>query len=120
MYTSHYKIQQARMDSLATLVTMFDVPWHNFLAERVDGYQRWYYRHDTGDNHNFVIATMYPDWDYVRGDEMGFDTHWEAFQQTDTYKNSGYTDEQVNAMFEWAYEGSEHHDNIYRPIRASN
>lgn len=121
MYVTQYRIDEARLDSLTTLTAMFDVPWHNFLAERIDGYQRRYYRHDTGGDHNFVISTMYPDWDYVRGDEMDLDTHWEAFKQTEAYTDmeSMYEDEDIEAMFNWAYAGSEHQDNIYRPITAS-
>lgn len=92
------------MDSLATLVEMFDAPWHAFIAERTPGYQRWFYRHDTGDEHNFVIATMYPDWDYVRGDEMDFEALFEAFKSTPAYTRpteQGYNDDQIQAMFEW-------------------
>ena len=120
MYVTSYKIQQARIDSLTTLTQMFDAPWHDFVASRVDGYQRWYYRHDTGDSHNFVIATMYPDWDYVHGNEMNMEDHWEAFKETQHYKDmeGQYEEGEVDAMFRWAYEGAEHVDNIYRPIMA--
>lgn len=116
LYVTQYKIQQARLDSLVTLTERFDTPWHNFIAERVPGYQRSYYRHDTGDDYNFVIMTMYPDWDYVRGDEIPLDNLFEEFSQT---WEGTETEDQVNAMFEWAFEGAEHVDNIYRPIAAS-
>ncbi len=121
VYMTRYKINPARIDSLTTLTAMFDAPWHNFVASRVPGYQRSHYRHDTGDDYNYVIMTTYPDWDYVRGDEIDYDTIGEAFEKTPAYtdmESQGMTEEQIEAMFDWAYEGSSHTDNIMRPITA--
>jgi hypothetical protein len=114
LYVSQYKINPARLDSLATLTREYDIPWHDAIAARVPGYQRFYYRHDTGNEYNFVIATLYPDWNYVRGDEIPFEEIGEAFSSENDMTEADF--ERVSAMFDWAYEGATHIDNIYRPI----
>jgi hypothetical protein len=114
LYVSQYKIQPARLDSLAVLVREYDIPWHDAIAARVPGYERYYYRHDTGGEYNFVIATLYPDWDFVRGDEIPFEQIWETFSQEHGMIEADF--QRVSEMFNWAYEGSSHVDNIYRPI----
>lgn len=120
-YMSQHKIQWSRMDSLTTLIAEFDVPWHNFIAENVEGYQRWYFQHDTGGEYNLMIVTMYPDWDMVRGDEIPYDELFPQFAAS-----MGMTMEEVEADangvqagFQWAYEGSTHMDGIWRPIMAA-
>ena len=78
------------------------------------GYQRHYMRHDTGDEYNWIVTTTYPNWDMIRGDEMDLDAIYEDFQ-----RREGFSDEEdarVEAMFEWAFEGASHADNIYRPV----
>jgi hypothetical protein len=118
MYVTQYRIQQSRLDSLVTLIRTYDVPWHAEIAARVPGYQRFFYRHDTGGEYNLVIATLFPNWDMVRGDEIDFDGIWEGYRSRNSITPA--QEEEVNAMFEWAYEGSSHIDNIYRPITAGD
>src|SRR6056297_790579 len=48
IYMTQHKVQQARMDSLTTIIQEFSIPWQNFIAENVEGYQRYFMRHDTG------------------------------------------------------------------------
>ncbi len=54
----------------------------------------------------------------VRGDEIDFDGIWEGYRSRNSITPA--QEEEVNAMFEWAYEGSSHIDNIYRPITAGD
>jgi hypothetical protein len=121
LYVTQYKINPQRLDSLTTLVAEYDIPWHDFVADHVEGYQRWYFVHDTGTEHNFMIATMYPDWDMVRGDEIPYDDLFVEFAAS-----MGMTMEDAEVLqgvqekFEWAYEGSEHFDQIWRPITAED
>lgn len=121
IYMTQYKIQEARMDSLSTLVSQYDLPWHNFISENVEGYQRWYFRHDTGNENNFMIVTMYPDWDMVRGDEIPFADLFPRFVDSIgmTMEEFDAEDGRINSAFQWAYEGAEHMDQIWRPIEVA-
>ena len=119
-YMTQYKIDGARLDSLETLVKDFDVPFQAFIAENVEGYQRWFFRHDTGNEYNFMIITRYPDWDMVRGDEIPFSDLLPQFVES-----MGMTPEELSSLsvedqFEWAYEGSTHIDQIWRPVEAAD
>ena len=118
MYVSQFRIQSSRLDSLVTLIRTYDLPWQAAISEAVPGYQRWYYRHDTGDDFNLVIATLYPNWDMIRGDEIDHEAIWTQFRARLGFAEGD--ENQVNAMFEWAYEGSSHVDNIYSPITAGD
>jgi hypothetical protein len=118
MYVSQYRIQGSRLDSLESLIRTYDIPWHAHIAAAVPGYQRWYYRHDTGGEYNLVVATLYPNWDMIRGDEIDYDGLFARFRTQGGFSEA--EEDQVNAMFEWAYEGSSHVDNIYRPITAGD
>ncbi|MDX1419287.1 MAG: hypothetical protein R3181_04920, partial [Rubricoccaceae bacterium] len=116
IYMTQYKIHPSRMDSLATLIAEYDIPWHNFVAENVEGYQRRYLRHDTGNEYNLMIATAYPDWDMVRGDEIPFDELFPRFAASMGMTEEEMEEDGVNEMFQWAYEGAEHVDQIWRLI----
>lgn len=116
VYVSEHKIAWDRVDSLRTLTARYDIPWRDYIASKVDGYQRWYFTHDTGDEANYFIVTQYPDWDYVRGDEIDFEALWEEYKEA-----NAITDEDekgVEQAFQWAYEGATHTDRILRPITA--
>ncbi len=117
-YMTQHKIQASHMDSLMALTKKYDIPWHDFVADNVEGYKRWHMRHDTGNEYNFMTVTMYPDWDMVRGDEIPFDDFAPAFAASMdmTVEDMEAEDGMVNAAFEWAYDGSEHMDQIWRPI----
>ncbi|MEP0547437.1 MAG: hypothetical protein ABJF88_10935 [Rhodothermales bacterium] len=117
-YMTQHKIHQARVDSLTALTEKYDIPWHNFVADNVEGYERWHMRHDTGNEYNFMTVTMYPDWDMVRGDEIPFDDFGPGFAASMgmTVEEMEAEDGMVNTAFEWAYDGSEHIDQIWRPI----
>jgi hypothetical protein len=117
-YMTQHKIQASRVDSLIALITKYDIPWHGIVADNVDGYKRWHMRHDTGNEYNFMTVTMYPDWDMVRGDEIPFDDYAPqlAASMGMTMEELDAEDERVGPAFEWAYEGSQHTDQIWRPV----
>ena len=117
-YMTQHKIQQARMDSLVALTAKYDLPWHKTVADNVEGYKRWYMRHDTGNEYNFMTVTRYPDWDMVRGDEIPFDDFAPAFAASMgmTVEELEAEDAEVSEAFNWAYAGQKHVDQIWRPI----
>ena len=117
-YMTQYKIQQARMDSLAALTQQYDVPWHNHIADNVEGYKRWHMRHDTGNEYNFMTVTRYPNWDMVRGDEIAFNDFGDSFAASlgMTTEELEAEDGMVNEAFTWAYEDNHHIDQIWRPV----
>ena len=115
-YMTQHKIQPSRMDSLITLTSELDIPWHNFVAENVDGYQRYFMRHDTGNEYNFMVVTRYPDWDTM--DSVPYDELFPQFAASMGTEPDAL-DEKYRPGFEWAYEGAQHMDQIWRPVAST-
>ncbi len=116
VYVGEFEVKWDRLDSLRTLISRYSIPWQEFVASQVDGYQRWYFTHDTGDEANYYRVTQYPDWDYVRGDEIDYSALWNEYKAA-----NGITDEEDKRRreaFAYVFEGSTHTDRILRPITA--
>ena len=116
IYMTQHKIQQARMDSLTTLIQEFSIPWQSFIAENVEGYQRYFMRHDTGNEYNLLIATILPSLDMVGN--VPTDGLWPKFAAS-----MDMTPEELGAKYmpgmEWAYEDSEHMDQIWSMVAST-
>lgn len=117
-YMTQYDIHPSRVDSLTALTQKYDIPWHNIVANNVEGYKRWHMRHDTGNEFNFMTVTMYPDWDMIRGDEIPYDDFAPQMAEAMgmTMEEMDAEEAMINPAFEWAYEGSQHMDQIWRPM----
>ncbi len=113
-YMTQFKIEPSRMDSLAALIQTYDAPWHTFVAENVDGYSRTWMRHDTGNEYNLMVVTTYPNWDMV--DSVPYNDLFPKFAASMGMTMEEAENQGVEEMFNWAYDGSEHMDQIWRPI----
>jgi hypothetical protein len=116
VYMTQHKVHPAKMDSLMTLIQEFSIPWQNFIAENVEGYWRTFSQHDTGNEYNLMISTGYPSWDMV--DSVPVEELWPQFAAT-----MDMTPQELGAKYmpalEWAYEGSEHMDQIWRVVAST-
>ena len=116
IYMTQHKINPAKMDSLIAMTKALDIPWHNFISENVEGYQRYYMQHDTGNEYNFLIVTIYPSWDMIDSVPME-----ELFPQFAA--SMDMTPEELGAKYmpgmEWAYEDSEHMDQIWSMVAST-
>ena len=113
-YVTQYKIHPARVDSLASLVETYEAPWQTFVAENVEGYERVWMRHDTGNEYNFMVVTMYPSWDMV--DSVPYSDLWPNYLASMGMTMEDAENQGVEDMFNWAFEGSQHMDQIWRPV----
>lgn len=116
IYMTQHRIHPAKMDSLIAMTKALDIPWHNFISENVEGYQRYYMQHDTGNEYNFLIATIYPSWDMVDSVPMG-DLFPQFAASMDMAPDE--LDAKYRPGFEWAYEDSEHMDQIWRMVAST-
>lgn len=116
VYMTQHKVNPQRMDSLMTLINEFSVPWQSFISENVEGYQRYFMRHDTGNEYNLLVATIYPSWDMV--DSVPTSELWPQFAAT-----MDMTPQELGAKYmpglRWAYEDSQHMDQIWRMVAST-
>lgn len=119
-YMAQYKVHWQRVDSLRTLVTRYDQPWHDFVADHVEGYQRWYFVHDTGNEYNYMTLTRYPNWDSIRGDEIPYSDLWPRFLESIGMTADEFQESDIQSGFGWVMGDSQHFDQIWLPIEADD
>ncbi len=108
-YVSSYKVPWARVDSLEKLEKKYG-SLVSAEAKKTGGILEYHMlRHQYGDEYNIVIMTKYPSWAAVN--ESGI--FRKAFETIEPDKAKR---DEVNAGYNWVFEGTVHKDNIYTEI----
>lgn len=109
-YVSTYKIPFERIDSLRSLIRIYELPVVEEAKRGGNLIERHYLVHDTGDEWNFVIVSKWRSWAAIRGD-----TTISAARRRlmpDSANRAA-----VGRLFNWAFGPAEHRDNIYTERR---
>lgn len=105
VYGNYNKIPWSRVDSLSKLLKLY--PMIEKAKEMGHILDRRWLVHDTGNEYNVVIETVYPSWEAMgEGARMG-----EVFRalEADSARRA-----EVNAGFNWVFQDTDHYDVIYR------
>jgi hypothetical protein len=105
-YISQFKMAWAKIDSYQTLVEKYTDP---MIAEAKKSGKILDYHtliHHTGDEYNVVIMAKLPSWCAI-DQSWGFSDAWKKIEPDEEKRKA------INAAFDWAFEGTDHIDNIY-------
>lgn len=106
-YVSHYEVPWARVDSLVALEQKYSsMVREEMTPEQTGILDRKVLIHDTGNEWNVVIMTKYTSWAAIREEP--------AVDIMETVWPDEAEREEIQAAFNWVYEGTEHWDAIYR------
>jgi hypothetical protein len=105
-YVSAFKIPFERIDSLRTLIRIYEFPVVEEAKRAGQLIERNYLVHDTGDEWNFVIVTKWRSWAAIRSDTSIAAARVRLMP--DSANRAA-----VGRLFNWAFGPAEHRDNIY-------
>ncbi len=105
VYASFYKVPWERIDSLTKLQKLY--PWTEKAKEMGCLLDRSVLVHAYGSEYNVVIMRYYASWEDIEGTGCG-QRAFEALEPDSTRRA------EVDAGFNWVYQGTEHRDEIYR------
>jgi hypothetical protein len=105
-YVSAFKIPFDRIDSLRTLIRIYELPVVEEAKRGGQLIERNYLVHDTGDEWNFVIVTKWRSWAAIRSDTSIAAARVRLMP--DSANRAA-----VGRLFNWAFGPAEHRDNIY-------
>ena len=105
-YVSSYKVPWAKVDSLEKLVKQYTVQIVAEAKKQGSILDYRIFRHHTGGEYNIVILEKLPSWAAINVSGI----YRKAFEAIEPDKSKR---DEVNAGFNWVFEGTVHNDNIY-------
>jgi hypothetical protein len=108
-YVLSFKIPWAKVDSLEKLVKKYTFPIVAELKKTGSLLDYRVFIHHTGGEYNLVILEKYPSWAAINVEGI-WKTAFEAIEPDKSKRD------EVNASFDWIFEGAVHKDNIYREL----
>ncbi|TFG66057.1 MAG: hypothetical protein E4H28_02890 [Gemmatimonadales bacterium] len=107
IYMTSYKIPWSRVDSLYKLNKLYPIVATAIANGTVLDHHTIV--HHTGDEYNVVIVNVFESWESM-GEGNGFGAAFRELEP-DAARRA-----EVNAGYNWVFNDTEHHDNIYREM----